>query len=284
MVDEHRIALVTGANSGIGRATALGLAERGFHVVLWCRDAARGEQVADQANVLGSAELVVGDLADPEAIARGVAEVADRHEHLDVLINNAGLYVPARREAPDGIEFTFAVNTLAGFRLAHHLRPQLSAAPRGRVVNVASRSHAEGRIELDDLQKAKRYGAYRAYADSKLAVLLLTRAMGRRLSGSTLVAHSVHPGIVGSEFAQDEPSALRELFRFARPFMRTPKRAADTLLWLAEHPEPEPMQGAYLSDRKVLRPARRGRDDAMAEALWERCTKLASDVPPWPHA
>ncbi len=279
-MNDRRVALVTGANAGVGLATARGLAARGFHVVLWCRDPVRGGRTASEIDAVSSAELVVGDLADPGAIATGVEQVRSRHPRLDVLVNNAGVYAPRRREAPDGLEFTFAVNALAGFRLVHHLRDLLASG--GRVISVASRSHAEGRIELDDLQKTRRYDAYRAYADSKLAVVLLTRALGRRLAGTTMAAQSIHPGIVRSEWAQDEPSPLGALFALARPIFRSPERAAETTLWLAEHPDPRALQGAYVVDQQVTRPSRRGRDDAMAERLWARCTELAGPVPRWP--
>ncbi|MEO0603800.1 MAG: hypothetical protein AAF211_20345, partial [Myxococcota bacterium] len=155
---------------------------------------------------------------------------------------------------------------------------------RGRMVWVASRSHAEGRIDLDDIATRPRYHSYRAYADSKLAVVLLARELGRRLVGTSMVTHSVHPGIVRSEWAQDEPSPLGRLFRLARWGFRSPERAADTVLWLGEHPAPEELQGAYLADRRVVRPTRRGRDDAMGEALWDHCATLAGPLPAWDQA
>lgn len=251
--------------------------------MVWCRDARRGAATATELSAQGpgTAELIVADLEDPDAIRAGVQRVFASFGHLDLLVNNAALYDPRRRVTVDGLERTFAVNVLGGFRLVHHLRPLLQKAPAARIIALSSRSHAEGRIVFDDLLKSKRYRAYRQYADSKLAVMLLTRELGRRLQGSGMVTMCVHPGVVGSEFAQDEPSVLRMLFRFARPWMRTPKKGADTVLWLADHPDPSGFQGAYLADRKLRRPTAQGQDDAVAAELWRRCTELAGDLPPW---
>lgn len=251
-------------------------------MLLLCRDRDAGEATAAElsAEGPGSAELLWCDLAGPAAIADAAAEVSRRVSRLDVLVNNAGLYSPLRVETIDGLELMFAVNYLGGFRLTHHLMALLVADGGGRVVNLSSRSHAEGRLVLDDLSRERRrWSAYGAYSDSKLAVLLGTVALSRRLEGTGVVANCVHPGVVGTGFAQDEPGALGALFRLALPLMLRPSQGADSVLWLAGHPDAGALRGAYVVRRRARRPARVGRDVEGAERLWEESLRLAGPLP-----
>jgi NAD(P)-dependent dehydrogenase (short-subunit alcohol dehydrogenase family) len=270
----EQVAVITGANSGIGLATAEGLAAEGARLFLLCRDGEAGQRLARR---LG-ATAVVCDLADPEAIATAAATVRAATDRVDLLVNNAGLYSPKRVETRDGLELTFAVNHLGAFRLTHHLGARLGAG--SRVIGLASRSHAEGRVVLDDLNRTRRaYWAYLAYADSKLCTVLFARALDRRLRARGAVACCVHPGTVRTGFAQDHPGFLHRLFVFAKPLMRSLERGAESVLWAARHPEPEALRGAYIYDRGVRRTTRAGRDDAMAERLWERSQELAGPLP-----
>ncbi|MCB9664659.1 MAG: SDR family NAD(P)-dependent oxidoreductase [Alphaproteobacteria bacterium] len=279
---DGRICVVTGANSGLGRATAEGLARRGAHVVLLCRRPDAGAEAAEAVarGTGGSTELLVADLTDPAAIAAAARTLAEGHGRVDVLVNNAGLYLPRRRETPEGLEATFATNHLGAFRLTRHLLPLM---PRdGRVVVVASRSHADGRLDPDDLQRRRRpYGGYAAYADSKLANVLFVRELARRL-GPHPTVNAVHPGTIGTDWAQDEPGFMQRLFRVARPFMTTPAKGARGAIMLASDPALAELTGAYLSGVRPRRPARRARRDDDARRLWELSEALSPGLPPLP--
>ncbi len=265
--------LITGASSGIGLAAAEALAARGHRVLLLCRNPAAGAKALEQVRRHGQAELVLADLADPGAIASVPGQVAAFTDRLDVLVHNAGLYVPTRKETVDGHEMTFAVNHLGPFRLTNALTDALRAAARPRVVVTSSRSHAEGEIVLDDLNRRKRpWSAYFAYSDSKLANLLYARALARRMPD--VAVHALHPGVVGTEWGQDEPGWMQRLFRFARPLMPTPAQGARTTVFLADDPAALQDTGGYWVKCRKVTPHRRGADDAMADGLWEASAAL----------
>lgn len=276
-----RITVVTGANSGIGFATARALAARGDHVVLVCRREDAGRTATDAITEAGgSAELVLADLSDPVAIREAASTIVARHAAVDVLINNAGLYLPRRCETADGLEMTFAVNHLAAFRLTHLMLPSLERAPQGRVVVVSSRSHREGRLDWDDLQRARRrYWGYGAYADSKLCNLLFTAAMGRRLLGTTVTVNAVHPGIIATGFARDEPGFLHRLIRVGSLLMPGPEAGARGPVFLASEPRIDAVTGAYFSGSRLAVPSRRARSEEDAERLWRASAELSPGLP-----
>lgn len=265
----RRVALVTGSTDGIGRATAHGLAKEGLHVIVHGRDAAKAARVVqDIVAGGGTAEAVVADLASLAEVRRLAADVRTRHPRLDVLVNNAGVSTWGRQESRDGFELQFAVNHLATFLLTVLLLPSLKAAAPSRIVTVASRAHMWGDIDFDDLQTTKVWVPHLAYSRSKLANILFTRELARRLDGTGVTANCLHPGVIGTKLGIVKP---------LRYFLPGPKRGAKTSLFLATSPKVEGVSGEYFARRKVARPAPQGRYDATATRLWavtERLTGL----------
>ncbi len=269
------VAVVTGANSGIGFATAEGLLRRGWTVVLLCRSRERG--AAAQSELEGRTgrcpSLVLGDLADPSSIDAAASEIADHHPQLDALINNAGAYLPRRATSPDGLEMTFAVNHMGPFRLTLALESALP--PGSRVVNVNSAVHRLGGLDWADLQREGRtYWGFGAYCDSKLANLLFTRALAARWADRGVGVHAVHPGVVATGFAQDEPGLFDRLFRLGAPLLSSPEAGAATSIHVATSEEAGRLTGKYWSGGRVARPSRASKDAAAADRLWDVSASL----------
>src|SRR5216117_440367 len=266
---EDRVFLVTGANSGIGEATALGLARLGGSVVMACRSATRGEAarqdiVRQSGNSRVSLELV--DLAS-EASTRAFAEAFQRkYSRLDVLINNAGLYTAHRNVTADGLEQTFEVNYLSGFLLTHLLLDLLKKSSPSRIVNVSSRAHMGGTIRFDDLQGERRYGGFRAYNQSKLAQILFTQELARRLEGTGVTVNACHPGVIRTNLGMGGSSVV---VRFVKMFLKSPEKGAETPIYLATSPEVEGISGKYFVRNQVLAPSARAQDPAVARRLFE---------------
>lgn len=273
---QGRVCLVTGATSGIGRAAALALARRGATVVAVGRDRARGERVLEELRAAGGrdAALLLADLSSQAEVRRLAADFLARHERLDVLVNNAGGIFPQRRLSVDGVELTLAVDHLAPFLLTALLAERLARSAPARVVTVSSDAHRVGRIDLDDLQLERRWTPMRAYAQAKLANVLFTRALARRMAERDVTANALHPGVVATNFAGDATGIVRLVFRLARPFSLSPERGADTLVYLASSPEVTAVTGGYFEKRRQRRPSRAAEDEALAEALWERSARI----------
>jgi len=232
--------IVTGGNSGIGKATAVALARVGARTVITARDASRGNQaVAEIRQSSGSdlVELVVFDLADLASVRVGAAELLRRCDRIDVLINNAGLVLTDRSETVDGYESTFAVNHLGPFLLTTLLTDRLVASAPSRVVNVASTAHRSARhgMDFDDLQSCQNYRGMQVYARSKLANILFTTELARHVAGTGVTVNSVHPGTVATGYGRDGDTrgflafGLKEI----KPFVLTPEKGARTSVFLA---------------------------------------------------
>lgn len=272
-----KVVMVTGANAGIGKETALSLARMGATVVLVCRSRSKGE--AAQADIQTASnnphvDLILADFASLAAVRRAAETFLARYDRLDVLVNNAGLYLGKRLLSADGYEMTFAVNHLAPFLLTNLLLDTLKASAPARIINVSSGAHAAGRIRFDDLQSARGYQGFRAYADSKLANILFSNELARRLAGTGVTANSLHPGAVASNFAQDTGGFFGQLFKLARPFMRTPEQGAQTSIYLASAPEIADVSGVYFVDSRPARTAPQANDAAAAQRLWEVSAEL----------
>jgi NAD(P)-dependent dehydrogenase (short-subunit alcohol dehydrogenase family) len=270
---EGRICMVTGANAGLGKATAQALAEQGAAVVIVARDrergeAARAEVVAASGN--GAVELLLADLGSQAQIRRLAAEFAERHDRLHVLVNNAAVFTKTRTLTRDGIEMQFAVNHLAPFLLTHLLLPRLRVGAPARVVTVSSGAHRHATLDWSNLQGERGYGALRAYANSKLANILFTRELARRCAGTGVTANAVHPGVVGTSLLFGGWAPLR-LFRW---FMKTPEQGARTAVRVATAPELERVSGEYFVDERRAEPAPQARDDDAARRLWEISAEL----------
>lgn len=268
-----RIVLITGANAGIGLATARALAARGATLLLVSRSRERGEGARRrivEATGNEGVELLLADLASQRQVRELAAEVLRRHEPLHVLINNAAIYTRRRERTEDGVEMQLAVNHLAPFLLTTLLLDRLTESAPARVVTVSSEAHRRVRMRWDDLQGERRYGALRAYAQSKLANLLFTRELARRTAGTRVTANALHPGVVATELLFGGWGPLRLL----RRWLKTPEQGAETSVYLASSPRVEGVSGYYFRDCRAIEPSRQAQDDAVARRLWEVSEEL----------
>jgi NAD(P)-dependent dehydrogenase (short-subunit alcohol dehydrogenase family) len=264
--------LVTGATSGIGRATALGLDQLGAHVAITGRDTGRTEGAAREirAAVGGKVDVFVADLSAQSQVRSLAAQVLHDLPHLDVLVNNVGGYWNTRHVTADGLERTFAVNHLAPFLLTNLLLDRLRQRGSARVVTVSSNAQAMGRIDFDDLQGERSYSGARAYNQSKLANVLFTYELARRSEGTRVTANAVHPGVVKTSFGAEDPGrAQRLLLPLARPFMKTPTTGAATSIRLASDPALDGVTGRFYANGKPKRSSTRSYDVQTAERLWQ---------------
>jgi NAD(P)-dependent dehydrogenase (short-subunit alcohol dehydrogenase family) len=277
-----KVVLITGATSGIGRETARGLARLGASVVIGGRNAEKAASVAAdirQSTGNPSVETLLADLSDPAQV-RGMAEAFGRRfDRLDVLVNNAGLVSRKRRETGDGLEMTFAVNHLSYFLLTHLLldRLQATAAAHGsaRIVNVASRAHKRvRRLNFDDLQNRRFYFSLRAYARSKLANVLFTYELARRLAGSRVTANVVHPGVVATGMGSNNGWLYAIGYFFVHRVVGRAEEGADPVVYLAASPEVEGVSGQYFHLRQPARSSPASYDEAAARRLWQVSAQL----------
>jgi NAD(P)-dependent dehydrogenase (short-subunit alcohol dehydrogenase family) len=281
---ERRTILVTGATDGIGKATAIALSEQGARVVILARSEAKGRAAA---LAIPGADFIVAELSSQQEVRRAAAEYKSRYDRLDVLVNNAGVLAPARHETRDGLEETFAVNHLGYFLLVRELLDVLRASGPARIVNVSSESHRHARMAWDDLQFAShRYEPWRAYGQSKLANILFTYELARRLEGSGVTANALHPGVVATGFAQTYGGPTALLVRLAHPFMATPAEGARTSIYLASSPEVEGVTGRYWVKSKAVPSSELSYCEASQKKLWsisEELTRPAAK-PSWTSA
>ena len=294
---DGKTCVVTGASSGIGMAAAIALARLGATVVLVCRDRGRGEAALAQVRSAaappasaspgaappasappasaspGSPRLEIADLSSQQQV-RDLASRLSGLDRVDVLINNAGLILGERQVTADGLEYTFALNHLAPFLLTSLLLGKLQDSAPARVVTVSSGAHAGARLDLANLQLEQDYGKWRAYSNSKLANILFTRELARRLGGSGVTATCAHPGVVRSRFGRDGGPLLRLGYAFGGPFMLSPAKGADTVVYLASSPEVAGASGGYYVKRREQRPSFAARDDETARKLWQASEEL----------
>ena len=266
-----RTVLITGATSGIGKATALALAKLGDTVVVHGRDAARtAATVAEIRAATGNDRVtsLLADFASQAAVRAMVTEVRETLARLDVLINNAG-GIFARKTTVDGLEHTFAVDHLAPFILTAGVLDLLKASAPSRVITVSSAAHAMGAINFDDLQGERKYRAMSAYAQAKLANILFAKELARRLEGTGVTSNAVHPGGVATRFGIEGPAWMRIGARLAHPFEMSADKSARQLAWLATAPKLAATTGQYFSGGKVNQGSARSRDMATAARLWE---------------
>jgi retinol dehydrogenase 14 len=269
--------LITGATSGIGRATALGLATMAAHVAIIGRDRRRADDAAREIRTAGGGQVdvFVADLSSQSEVRRLAEEVLDRYTHIDVLINNVGGYWKTRHVTADRLERTFAVNHLAPFLLTNLLIDRLKQSAPARVITVSSNAQAQGRIDFEDLQGEKSYSGARAYSQSKLANVLFTYELARRLQGTALpdqaivTANALHPGVVSTPFGTEDPASVQRVFiPFLRAFMKTPAQGAATSIHVASAPDLEQVTGRYFANSKPKRSSKPSYDEAAAARLW----------------
>ncbi len=287
--------LVTGGSSGIGLATALGLASMGAHLAVTGRDRARTEGAAREIRAAGSGQVdvFVADLTSQSEVRRLAAELLRSLSRIDVLVNNVGGYWNTRHVTADGLERTFALNHLAPFLLTNLLLDRLRQNAPARVVTVASNAQAMGRIDFEDLQGERSYSGARAYNQSKLANVLFSYELARRLRASSVStnapvtanvpvtanalvsANALHPGVVSTSFGAEDPGGVQRVFvPFMRPFMKTPASGAITSIRLASAPELAQVTGRYFANSKPRRSSSRSYDAATAARLWQVSAEL----------
>ena len=269
---DGKIAMVTGANDGIGRATALGLARLGATVVMVCRDPQRGRTAQEQIKFESghdAIELMLADLASQAAIRQLAADYARSHARLHVLVNNAGVNVKQRTVTADGIELNFAVNYLAPFLLTRLLTDTLKLSAPSRVINVASAAEQMGRIDFDDLMSVRKYSALRAYCQSKLATVLFTYELAHRLESSRVTVNCLHPGVIRTKITHGMSGWGAVIALVGRPFAAPPERGAETVLYLASSPLVEGVTGKYFEDRRQKTSSPRSYDVETRQRLWQ---------------
>ncbi len=273
-----KVMLVTGATSGIGAVTARALAAAGgATVVLVGRDRERSAAAVEQirrSTGNQSVEYLLADLSSQAEIRRLADEFLGRYDRLDVLVNNAGAMFWSRQETVDGLERTFALNHLSYFLLTNLLLDRLKASAPARVVSVSSAAHDGARIDFDDLQGKRSYAGMRAYGQSKLANVLFTYELARRLKGTGVTANALHPGFVATNFATNNGEIVRLVMAIIHRFALSPDRGAQTSIYLATSPEVEGVTGKYFSNSKAVRSSDISYDEAVAHRLWDASSEL----------
>jgi len=266
---EGKICLITGATSGIGWETAIAMARAGARLVLPVRSMEKGEALRNEIHHLtgnGHADLMDCDLASLESVRAFADSFREKYDRLDILINNAGVWEMKRKESADGIELTFAVNHLAPFLLTYQLTDLLIASAPSRVINVSSMAHRFGKIRFHDLEGKKRWSSFGSYAQSKLANILFSKELSRKMNGAGVTVNSLHPGMVNTRLFRRMPEFMTGLFRF---FMINPEKGAQTSVYLATSPDVQNVTASYFRNSKLTNPAPHALNDADAKKLWE---------------
>jgi NAD(P)-dependent dehydrogenase (short-subunit alcohol dehydrogenase family) len=268
-----KLVVVTGATSGIGEHAALQLAERGATVVPAGRDPARLERIGAALRERGSdADPLRADFASQDDVRRLARDLLARHERIDVLVNNAGAVNSSRKLTPDGRELTMAVNHLAPFLLTNLLLDRLKQSAPARVVTTASEAHTAGFVDLDDLDLARRWSIYRAYGTSKLANILFTTELARRLDDTGVTANCLHPGVIRSRLGRGGIAGI--VWKLGAPFMASPKRGGARIVHVAAEPAGGKVTGRYFVDDQPRALHGQAADELLAARLWERSAEL----------
>jgi retinol dehydrogenase 14 len=283
-----RTALITGASAGIGLEGSVAIARMGAEVVMVARDPDRGQRALGEVKRRSGSEavsLLLCDLGSQASIRKLADEFRDAHVALHMLVNNAGGVSNERRETVDGIEQTFAVNHLGPFLLTNLLLDLIEKSAPARIVNVASTGHYRGTLDFDDLGFAKGgYWIMRAYSRSKLANVIFTRDLARRLQGKNVTVTSLHPGAVATNIWAGSPGWAKPLLGLAkRLFMISPEEGGARIVYLATSPEVEGKTGGYYENNVEQAPARLAQDEVIARRLWDesaRLTRLSAGVLP----
>ncbi|MFW9968579.1 MAG: SDR family oxidoreductase [Candidatus Odinarchaeota archaeon] len=273
-----KVCIITGANSGIGKATALGLAKLDAHVVLLCLDKSRGEEAQLEIRNKSGNELItllLADLSSQQSIRQFVKEFQKNFDQLHVLINNAGVNPNKRYETVDGLEKTFAINTLAPFLLTNLFIPILKNSIPSRVINIASAVQSKS-INFENLQSEKHYRSWKAYSHSKTALIILTYEFARRLSGSGITVNCLHPGAVKSNITRDYTGVIKFFTKLFFSFAKSPEEGAETPIYLASSPNVENLSGKFFIDKKESKSKDITYDKNVAKRLWDVCSELTN--------
>jgi retinol dehydrogenase-12 len=269
--------IITGASRGIGRATAIALAAQGADVVLVVRDQTRGDAVAKEIrDAGGKADVLVADLSSQVEVRRLADEIRKRYDRIDVLLNNAGVILTDRQTTKDGLEATFATNHIAYFLLTTLLLDVLEKSAPSRIINVASDAHKGARLDFDDLQSARSYSGMRVYARSKLANILFTNELAKRIEAKGVTANSLHPGVIASNFGTNNGGVFGFVLSLARPFFATPEDGAKTSIYLASSPDVANVSGKYFKKSHAILPSKAAQDADSAAKLWRASEEIVA--------
>jgi NAD(P)-dependent dehydrogenase (short-subunit alcohol dehydrogenase family) len=274
---KDKVCVITGATDGIGKETAYGLALQGAQLLIHGRDPDKGARTVAELKARSrnpAIEFLPADFGALADVRRLAAALMQRTPRIDVLINNAGGMFVNRTVSKDGYELTFAVNHLAPFLLTHLLLDTLKSATQARIVTTASNAHRGATLDFADLQATRNYSGMGAYGRSKLANILFTRALAKRLEGFAVTATCLHPGFVRTSIARDMGAIPRGLFGLMAPFIRSPQKGAQTLVYLAASPEVQGASGGYYFDCKLTQPSPAAQDEQAAEQLWQVSKQL----------
>lgn len=277
---KNKVCMITGASSGIGKATALGLAQMGATVVIVARDQSRGQAAVTEIQATSGnprVDLLVADLSSQKEVRQLVSQYESRYDHLHVLVNNAGISLTRRTVTEDGLEKIFAVNYLAPFLLTNLLLEVLNASALARVVNVAGDFHRKASLPFDDLMSEKNYSGVRANNQAKLALILFTYELARRLEGTGVTVNALHPGAVATEAVSKDPDVSafgRFMYGLFKLFFLSPEKGAETSIYLASSPEVEGVTGKYFIKRRAVASSPESYDTEIAQRLWETSMKL----------
>src|SRR5690349_15691841 len=272
-----KVVMVTGANSGIGKAASLALAKMGATIVMVSRNKERGEAARSQImreSRNNSVDLLIADLSSLESVRTLASEFQKKYSKLHVLINNAGLFNQRRRVTTDGYENTFATNYLAPFLLTNLQLDLLKASTPSRIINVSSLGHYNGHINFDDLNLEKEYGGWKAYGQSKLALILFTHELAKKLQGTGVTVNAVHPGTVATNIWSRPFGPVGFIMALPKLFMTSPERGAETIVYLASSPDANGLNGEYLEKLKVKKSSDESYNEEIAQRLWDVSAKL----------
>ncbi|NDJ76506.1 MAG: SDR family oxidoreductase [Chloroflexi bacterium] len=278
---QNRICIVTGANSGIGKATALGLARQNATVIMVCRNPAKG--AAAQQDIIRESgnpnvDVMICDMASQASIRQFATDFQARYDRLHVLLHNAAVNMPTRELTSDGIETMFAVNHLAPFLLSRLLLDMLLASVPARIVIVSSIVHRTVRVDFDNLQGEQRFDAWWHYCRTKLMGMLFMHELAHRLEGTGVTANALHPGAIRTNLGHDYGGWMRVFLALVSRFGSSPEKGARTSLYLAMSPEVAGVNGQYFANCRAVEPADRARDDAAAQRLWQISEQLTHTV------
>src|SRR5438309_5819929 len=272
-----KVVMVTGANSGIGKAATLALAKMSATVVMVARNAEKGESARSEIikeSQNNSVDLLIADLSSLDSVRQLAAEFQKKYSKLHVLINNAGLFNQRRHVTTNGYENTFATNYLAPFLLTNLQLDMLKANAPSRIINVSSVGHYNGHINFDDINLEKEYGGWKAYGQSKLALVLFTHELAKKLQGTGVTVNAVHPGTVATNIWSRPLGPVGFIMALPKLFMTSPAQGAETIVYLASSPEAKGLNGEYVEKLKVKKSSDESYNEEIALRLWDISAKL----------
>lgn len=272
-MNQNHVVIITGANSGMGKATSTELAKTGAHVIMACRDQTRGEEALKEVRMQSGNNqvvLMICDLASLSSIRKFCEKFKSNYNRLDVLINNAGVILPGRHETKDGFELQFGVNHLGHFLLTHLLLDLMIASAPSRIINVASGAHKIGKIHFKDVNLNTNYRLWRAYGQSKLANILFTYELANRLKDTNVTVNCLHPGAVATSMGINRETGFGTFItKLVKPFFQTSEQGAETAVYLATSNEVNNETGHYYFRKKPIKSSKRSYQPELQKKLWE---------------